>query len=69
MELGVKHLFILVEDSVLNYVYGYRIQESGANLDHFVDVESVGFDHVKIWGKKGITDDAQDPGLSSRLDA
>lgn len=45
------------------------IRESLADLDRFVDVELVGFDHVKIQGKKGVTDESQDVVLSSRLDA
>ena len=38
-------------------------------LDHFVEVEQVGFNNTEIEGKKKITDDFQDPGLTSRLDA
>jgi len=41
-----------------------------SNLDHFVELEWVGFDNIEIKGeKKKMTDDSQDPGLTSRLDA
>lgn len=53
----------------MDYDSGCRIRESWSDLDHFVEVESIGFDHVEIQEKNGIRSDSQDPGLSSSLDA